>query len=323
MAKRKRLTPAQPGFLSQPVEPVGPTGAPPIAQVAGDASAVSALQELSEMVEEAREKGLFLQNVSLDDIDEGHLVRDRMAAEEDDLVALMESLRARGQQTPVDLVDLGPSAKPRYGLISGWRRVHALRRLQAEGGAVNAALAQIRQPDSSAEAYVAMVEENEIRVGLSYYERARIVVKALDEGVFTDTKQALQSLYGNVSRAKRSKIKSFMALVSALDDSLQFPTRIGERLGLEMSYALASAEGAERLRMALEAKFDSAEDEQTALLRALRRVSSTRARPTPSPSVPSPAMYFDAEAHAITLSGDGVDEALFRALERWLAKRQG
>jgi hypothetical protein len=34
------------------------------------------------------------------------------------------------------------------------------------------------------EAYLAMVEENEIRVGLSFYERARIVARAAEAGVF-------------------------------------------------------------------------------------------------------------------------------------------
>ena len=50
-----------------------------------------------------------------------------------------------------------------------------------------------------------MVEENEIRVGLSYYERARIVAKAVAQGVFETEKQALQRLFHTASRPKRSK----------------------------------------------------------------------------------------------------------------------
>ena len=100
-------------------------------------------------------------------------MRDRIAVAPDDLAALTESLRARGQQTPIEVVDLGGG---QYGLISGWRRISALRALLDETGEAQFAtvLALLRQPADASAAYVAMVEENEIRIGLSYYERARL-----------------------------------------------------------------------------------------------------------------------------------------------------
>jgi hypothetical protein len=62
MAKRKRLTPAQPGFLGTAQKapetksmPVGMSA--PIAQVAGEASATAALAEVSQALADARARG--------------------------------------------------------------------------------------------------------------------------------------------------------------------------------------------------------------------------------------------------------------------------
>jgi ParB family chromosome partitioning protein len=43
-------------------------------------------------------------------------------------------------------------------------------------------LALIRRPETSADAYLAMVEENEIRAGISFYERARLAAEAAKLG---------------------------------------------------------------------------------------------------------------------------------------------
>ena len=52
-----------------------------------------------------------------------------------------------------------------YGLISGWRRLTALQALHAETGEARFATVQalVRRPETAADAYVTMVEENEIR----------------------------------------------------------------------------------------------------------------------------------------------------------------
>jgi ParB-like chromosome segregation protein Spo0J len=200
--------------------------------------------------------------------------------------ALVESLRARGQQTPVDVVDMGGG---RYGLISGLRRLTALTRLFSETGdpRFGRIRARIVVPGDAAEAYRAMVEENEIRAGLSLYERARIVAKAVEAGVFPDSRDALLTLYAAASRAKRSKIKSVLAVVEALDGALRFPTAHGERLLLDLSRALEGDAGlADRLRDVLEATpADTPEAEQARLTEALRPVPA----PVPAPVVPEAA----------------------------------
>jgi hypothetical protein len=64
----------------------------------------------------------------------------------------------------------------RYGLISGWRCLGALRDYLSETkeSAFESDLALIRNPADEAEFYVAMVEKSESRAGLSHYEFARM-----------------------------------------------------------------------------------------------------------------------------------------------------
>lgn len=243
MAKRKRLTPVDPALLNQPAS-VG-TGAfsfgaaAPIAGVVGDAATSAAFDEMSETLTRAREEGRMVLSVPLEQIALDHLVRDRTAMTEPELDALMQSVKARGQQTPIEVMDIGGG---RYGLISGWRRCQALGRLAQETGEARfgSVLALLRRPDQATDAYLAMVEENEIRVGLSFYERARIVAKSVEQGVFDTEKAALQTLFSTASRSKRSKIGSFLRIVRDLDCVLKYPEALSERTGLALAKALES-----------------------------------------------------------------------------------
>lgn len=241
MAKRKRLTMpngmgsggmdgdtgfdiagTQPVVANDPPALFAPLGAPPIARVAAESATAAALSDLAREMTEARENGRFILSLPLDVVDEAYLVRDRVHADPEELEALMASMRQRGQQVPIEVTAL-PGG--RYGLISGWRRMTALRRLSTYAPEFTKVLAILRRPDTAATAYLAMVEENELRVGLSYYERARIVLRATEQGVFPDTQTALARLFAPASRAKRSKIGSFFRIVHALDGTLRFPDR--------------------------------------------------------------------------------------------------
>ncbi|KIC47774.1 ParB N-terminal domain-containing protein [Tateyamaria sp. ANG-S1] len=239
MAKRKRLTPANPTYLSDGGGPLNTGMRAPIADVASDAAATAALRDVSAAMAEAREAGRMVAELPLDQIDMTYLVRDRVSGDDAEMEALVTSIRDRGQQTPIEVVDLGSDTRPkRYGLISGWRRCQALMQLARDGSGPDNVLALLRAPKAASDAYVAMVEENEIRVGLSYFERARIVIKSVELGVFTTRKKALQGLFGTASRAKRSKIGSFVDIVEAFDTVLAHPHRISERQGLMMAKRL-------------------------------------------------------------------------------------
>lgn len=268
MAKRRRLTAANPAFLGAAGPMSGPTTGQssaqtsgqtavpmraPIAEIARETASTAAAEELARTLTEARESGRMVLEVPLGAVQLDYLVRDRVANDAEDMAALRASIAARGQQTPVELVELAPG---RYGLISGWRRMKALEALHGETGEDRFAtvLGLVRRPAERADAYLAMIEENEIRVGLSYFERARIVHKAVEQGVFDDDRAALRALFAAASRAKRSKIGSFLSVVRALDGALRHPQAIGERLGLQLGRALEADEGlGARLRAALAA----------------------------------------------------------------------
>ncbi|WP_146592026.1 ParB/RepB/Spo0J family partition protein [Puniceibacterium confluentis] len=346
MAKRKRLTPANPVYLDEPpAEAAGIFARPaPIADVARAASSTAAFEEMADTLTRARSEGRMVLELPLDGIDITYLVRDRVVVEDAEMAALRASLRARGQQAPIEVTDLGAG---RYGLISGWRRCQALRQLADETGEARftSVLALLRRPDQASDAYLAMVEENEIRVGLSYYERARIVLKAVEQGVFETRKTALQQLFHAASRAKRSKIGSFLGIVEALDGVLRFPQALAERAGLSLSRALEDDPAlSARLHAALTAAApQTAEDEQAVLQAALVPPEAAALRPDVPPDLPAvvpparprgpdsrPARPDNGEqiapdlwlhqhgSGALTLSGPALTAELRAALVRWL-----
>lgn len=244
-----------------------PSGPAPIARVAAEAAGRAALDEVVETLRRAEAEGRMLRAIPLEDIAADHIARDRMgaapvpakAAADEEMVALRESIRAHGQRMPIEVTPLrGPAsdegadggfARGRlpFGLISGWRRLAALRALFEETGDERFATvkALIRRPENAGEAYVAMVEENEIRLGLSQYERARIAAVATERGVFPTEKAALLALFANASRAKRSRIRAFTEIYHALDAALRFPTHLPERLGLRLVEIIRAGRGEE------------------------------------------------------------------------------
>ncbi|WP_179381633.1 ParB/RepB/Spo0J family partition protein [Jannaschia marina] len=334
MAKRKRLEVGTPPAVETKETAPG-QGAPaasggagamaPVAQVTGQAAGMAALQEMSDFIATARAEGRLVAALPLGQIEVDHLQRDRLMPEapgtDEDMQALIESLRARGQQVPIDVVRLRSRPGERYGLISGMRRVTALRALHAETreARFSTVKARVIRPETLPAAYLSMVEENEIRAGVSFYERARVAVKAVEAGAFTDLPAALKGLYGNVSRAKRSKIGSFAEVVSALDGALRFPAALSEKRGLALVAALrADPALAGRLVAALDAAGASdASAEQKVLTTAL-----TPPKPTPEPTRAAPVDLRRRGADLV-LSGPGVTPALQRDLAAWLAARDG
>lgn len=314
MAKRKRLTPARIGFWEEDA----PISTPPIAHVTGDASTVSALEEVTAELALARAEGRLIQALTLDSVDAGYLVRDRILADDEDLRTLVDSLRARGQQTPIEVVALEGG---RYGLISGWRRLAALRKLHTETGEESFSLIQalLRTPDTASDAYLAMVEENEIRVGLTYFERARIALKAVEQGVFPDRRAALQGLFGSASRARRSKIGSFMPVVAALDGALRFPASLTERLGLRLAKSMEASETlAESLKSSLLAASPaSIEAEQALIAKALSPASRSWENPSGMREL-RPGLSVRETASGVTISGVALTPDLKARLLTWL-----
>ncbi len=305
---RRRLSPVLPGTpggggevaraeQAAPPTPEGAAGLPPslspslsppragvpIARVAAEAAGQAALAEVVETLRRAEAEGRMVLEIPLGEIAADHIARDRIAPDafdtEGEMAALVESLRAHGQRTPIEVTRLrDPASGPGtdggfalgrlpYGLISGWRRLSALQALHAETGEARFATAKalVRRPASAAEAYVAMVEENEIRLGLSQYERARVAALAVDRGVFPDESAALRALFAGASRAKRSRIRAFVEIFRALDGALAFPAHLPERLGLRVVEQIRAGH-AEAIEAALAGGIPSTPEEELSLL---------------------------------------------------------
>lgn len=334
MAKRRRLTPmpietklAELGITPPAPTRVVPLGSAPVAQVAGDAAGAGALQEMSDYIASARAEGRLIVTLPLARIEIDHMERDRLLGDDpgadEEMQALMASLRQRGQQVPIDVVRLTGDPRERYGLVSGLRRVTALRLLHREKqeAAFAEVKARLMQPESLPDAYRAMIEENEIRAGLSFYERARIALKAVEVGAFEDIRGALRGLYGNVSRAKRSKIGSFVAVVEALDGSLRFPAALSEKRGLALAKALTETPDlAPRLRKMLDATpAETGEAEQDHLTKAL---TNAKVRESPSKARVRDVPDVSRDGTRLIVSGPGVDASLHRDLLAWLRQRK-
>jgi ParB family transcriptional regulator, chromosome partitioning protein len=309
------------GVPSDPDRAPMPTSRPPIASVAAEAAGAAALEEMAESLRTARETGRLVIDLPLEAIAPDHLTRDRLPSEDAEMTALRDSLRAHGQRVPIEVTPL-EGVLP-YGLISGWRRLVALKALHAETGEARFATvrALLRRPDSAADAYVTMVEENELRVGLSQYERARVVARAAARGVFESEEAALRALFGGASKAKLSRIRSFVALYHGLDGVLRYPAHLPERLGLALVDALRAPDGRAHITEALtRADPADAEAERAALTRLLAPAKA----PPPPPETIRPGVTLETALRGRTLTlrlrGPGVTEALAAELRALIAR---
>jgi ParB family chromosome partitioning protein len=314
MAKRKRLelpTGSETGLLETKSAYTGAMSRMPIAEVAGDTSARAALDEVSHAMRAAEAEGRMVRKLPIGRIDATHLNRDRMVLDPEEMETLKASIAARGQQTPVEVLQLSSG---RFGLISGLRRLAALREMGVEE-----VLAFVRRPETAAASYVAMVEENEIRAGLSFYERANIAVQAVGAGVYPNAKAAVKGLFAHVAPAKRSKILRFVVLRETLGRHLAFPTAIPEKLGLALANAIdADKRLATRITDVLR---KTPPADAAAERRVLERALKGPAAPAGRGEEVAPGVTLSAGKGRLTLTGKGVTPELVQALRDWMAGR--
>lgn len=322
MARRRLTPPASnvphaehsaeaPGPGSRPL--AGLSSAMPIARVAADAAGAAALEEMSETLRKARETGRFVLDLPHGSIAADHLTRDRLPIEDAEMEALRASIRMHGQRSPIEVTPLAGTLP--YGLISGWRRLAAIRTLHAETGEARFLTVQalVRRPAAVADAYVAMVEENEVRVGLSQYERARVAALAAARGVFPSEKAALLALFATASRPKRSRIRAFIEIYHALDGALRFPAHLPERLGLRLVDALRAGQAKVIVRALEQAAPGTPEAEQAALsavlspARKLRDEGASKERIRPDVTL---EQAMKGETLTLRFRGHGVTPAL-------------
>jgi ParB family chromosome partitioning protein len=262
---RRETGPTQPEGRERPERPIAP-----IAQVAGEAASGAAIADAETRAEaaalrEARQRGLLITEVPTPAIEAEAMVRDRTRLDEAEMAELRHSIASSGLRLPIEIYPL--DGEGRFGLLSGYRRLLAVRQLHAETGDPRHGRirALIRPGTDAGAAFASMVEENEIRANLSQFERGRIAVVAARSGAFESTEAAVDALFASASRAKRSKVRSFARIFEALGTVLPFPEALTEKQGLRLAAALrAGAQPA--VQQALAGTIPDAEAQWQALL---------------------------------------------------------
>ena len=129
--------------------------------------------------------------------------------------------------------------------------------------------------------YVDMVEENVVREDLSFAEMAQVAITAAKDDAVEeiDPAELVTRLYSALHKTKRSYIKSFVFLLSALEGGLQWPKAVPRNLGVDVARALRTPDQASVLQEKL---LDaSTPDEQNKILKDFLTTSN---EPTEKPA---------------------------------------
>lgn len=182
--------------------------------------------------------------LSLDRIEADALIRDRTGIAPASMLELRLSIVRNGLRQPIEVFEIEGRAG-RYGLISGFRRLAAFRALNDTSRQQRYASipAFIRQPGSLAGAYAAMVEENEVRAGLSPYERGQIAVRSVALGIFPTIEAAIDNLHASASASKRSRLRAMARVAEALGPVLSTPETLSASQILRLANALRGGFG--------------------------------------------------------------------------------
>lgn len=227
------------------------------------------LEASESQLKKAQSDGRLMVDLPVGEIDAKVMVRDRANLNLDEMGELKQSISKNGLRLPIEVFELqnaNDTLSVRYGLISGYRRLLAMRELlgladKDEREKYETIRAVIRPRSEADAAFVSMVEENEVRSELSQFERGRIAVMASQQGAFLSVDEAVSKLFATGSRAKRSKVRSFALIFAELGDMLEFPHALTEKRGLRLATALK--QGAEAsIRNALAATAISSDEEE-------------------------------------------------------------
>lgn len=179
--------------------------------------------------------GLVMEEIPIDAIDCRKLARDRAKGQDEELVELIESIRAIGLSNPIRVEKAGEG---RWELIQGFRRLAAYKTLRDETGDTEAfgkiPAVEMEAGDTLDSLYRRMVDENLVRKDISFAEMAQLALDyAADPSTDEeDPDKAVAILYRSAGYQKRSYIRSFIRLMESLGQSLVHAREIPRALGL-------------------------------------------------------------------------------------------
>jgi len=187
---------------------------------------------------EKRAAGHVVIAVPLDEVHTYMLARERMPGEDDELDALVTSIRDIGLSNPIRVVPRPDGTG--FELIQGYRRLQAFRLLNAADGAGEwdtvPALIMSGEPDIAG-LYRRMVDENVIRRDLSFAEMARAAQNyAADPATqVNDVTGAVAALFESAPYSKRNYIRNFAFLMERIGNLLKYPNEVPRALGVALA----------------------------------------------------------------------------------------
>jgi ParB family transcriptional regulator, chromosome partitioning protein len=216
-----------------------------------------------------------IHHIPLDQIDATALPRDRLDLDPIALSDLTLSIAAHGLRMPIEVF---PATGPLpYGLISGYRRFLAHRDLNQP-----TIPAFIRQPADIPAALAAMIEENEIRAEITPWERASILLTALDHGHFATLDDALPALYPTYDRFRRARLRAVAEVVQHFGPTLTEPLSLSQQKLTRLAAGLRAGLGPV-MDVALAESSDRSPATQWSLLAAILDEMEEEARHPPPP----------------------------------------
>ena len=213
------------------------------------------------------------------------LLRDRITLDDAALEDLATSIATDGLRQPIEVWALNtPTETHRYGLISGLRRLTAMRLLATRrgDGSFTTIPAFLRTPADVPAAMAQMIAENEIRENLSPWERGATLTSAVAHGLFDTLDQAVAALHPTATRQKRSRLRTLAMVVEATDGLFTTPERLSQSQMERIATCLRGGLAPLIEQILTEHRRASLPSQWAALLPTLTEALSAETDPTPT-----------------------------------------
>ena len=207
-----------------------------------------------------------MQQIKLTDIDINAFPRDRSHSDDDAQTELTQSIGRDGLRNPIEVTPI--DGETPYALLSGFRRVTAVRYLAALNDKWQTIPAFIRQPADIPDALRLIAEENAIRADISAWDQARYAVEAYRCETFDTVDAAIAGLYANLSRQKRSRLRAIADVVFHFEGILSDPHTYSQQKLTRIAAAIRG-DFTDLMHTALSEQYDKSAPAQWATLTAV------------------------------------------------------
>lgn len=242
--------------------------------------------------------------IPLSEIAPHALPRDRQRLDPAALAELQASIATEGLRQPIEVWRLStPTPEGHlYGLISGLRRLTAHQNLaQLRPTHWTTIPAFVREPRDIPHALAQMVAENEVRAEITPWEKAMLILDAVQERIFDTPDAAIATLYATSNAIARSRLRTITTVAQELNGLLTDPTAYSLRQLLRIA-AAQKAGFNEVIETALRESEDRSQSGQWTLLQNILAESELSLKdPTFEPPPPRRAKRISRPRHGLTI----------------------